>query len=149
MRINLEEGTIKVKGNWYSSAELTRLIQEKMHAGDMRFAELAASLEELNSALEHSHALNVKIVLSKKQYRRLKHLGQSDDRECIRKAIRQFVESGEAAIPSRDEKARKKKNRLTVRCANCDAPIKIEQDRENNEIHCSACGARGVLKHRK
>ena len=59
---------------------MVKLIQKKMKAGDMQFADLAASLEELNKALENSHALDVEIVISKEQYNKLKDLGQSDDR---------------------------------------------------------------------
>jgi len=154
MKINLDECKIKVKGKWLSSGELTQLIQEKMKAGDMQFSDLAASLEELNKALENSHALDVKVVISKEQYNKFKKLGQSDDRECIRKAITQFVGSEDSHIISQgksglDRKKQDKKKHLTVKCANCSAPIKVGEDRENNEIRCLRCGARGLLKHRQ
>ena len=154
MEINLDEGKINVKGKWLSSGELTQLIQEKMKAGDMRFADLATSLEELNSAIENSHTLDVNIIISKEEYNRLKQLGGSDDRECIRKAIMKFIAedgSPESFQKESDQKesGRAKEKQLAVKCANCGSPIKIGKDLENNEIRCLECGARGLLKQRQ
>ena len=93
--INLEAAKIKYGQEWLSAADLTQRIQDKMTSGDMKFAHLALALETLNKALEDSRKLQVKIVLTKEQYEKLKALGGGDDRECIRKAVAACVHSSE------------------------------------------------------
>ncbi|MBW2193359.1 MAG: hypothetical protein JRF27_06180, partial [Deltaproteobacteria bacterium] len=57
--INLEDAKINSEGKWLSAEDLTNMIQEKMQSGDMKIANLAATLEELNNALENSHTLEI------------------------------------------------------------------------------------------
>jgi len=137
-KINLEEGKIFHEGKWHSVEDLSHLIQEKMRSGNMKISGLADALEELNTALENSHTISVKMMITHDDYNRLKALGKADDRECIRKAIREFTREGML------KKIMKK--RAGVRCANCNFLINLDRDREKNEIECPECGARGVLK---
>ena len=85
--INLDDGKIMYEREWYSADELSGMIQEKMDSGEMKFAGIAAALEELNHALEDSHTLEIKMVITKADYQKLKELGGDEDREAVRKAI--------------------------------------------------------------
>jgi DNA-directed RNA polymerase subunit RPC12/RpoP len=138
-KINLEEGKIYHEGKWLSVEDLSRTIQEKMQAGEMKFSALAVALEKLKTALENSHLISVKLSITREEYNRLKALGQEDDRECIRKAIRKFI--GE-------EKSSNKNGRKIskIKCAGCRSLISVDSDRRGGEIVCPECGARGVLK---
>ena len=78
--INLDDGKIMYEDEWYSADELSGMIREKMESGEMKFAGIAAALEELNKALENSHALEIKIVITKDDYQKLKELGGDEDR---------------------------------------------------------------------
>ncbi len=95
--ISLEEARINYEGEWLSAEELARRIEEKMQTGNMKFANLASALEELNKALENSHTIDEKIVISKEDYEKLTAIGGGDERECIRKAIMAFI--GEGDLP--------------------------------------------------
>jgi len=120
--IDLEDAKINVDGQWLSGEDLTNMIQEKMQAGDMKFSNLAAKLEELNNALENSTTLNIKLVLPKEKYQQLQALGGDDDRECV---------------------AGKKK--LIIKCPKCKGPIEITTDERPLEVECSKCGTGGNL----
>jgi len=137
--INLEEGKIFHEGEWLSVEDLSHMIQEKMQAGEMKFSGLAAALEELNTALENSQPISVKMIITNDDYNRLKSIGKSDDRECIRKAIRKFT-GVEGALK------RNGKKRASIKCANCSSLINVDINHEKDEIECPECGARGVLK---
>ena len=69
--IDLQEGKILFEGEWLSAEELKKMIQEKMQAEDMKFANLASALEELNKSLENSHAVEVRVVITKDEYEKL------------------------------------------------------------------------------
>jgi len=148
--INLDDGKIHFDGDWLSVEDLTKKIQEKMQSGDMKIADMAGALETLNKKLEDSHPLEVKLVLTKDDYTKLKDLGEADDRECIRKAILSFISteggmnagSGTAAEVSSDDKKKKAK----VKCANCDSPFEVHIEPGNEAIKCSMCGAVGHIK---
>ena len=49
--INLDDGKIKYEDAWYSADELSGMIQEKMESGEMKFAGIAAALEEYEPEL--------------------------------------------------------------------------------------------------
>jgi|GEM_PF-1076146 len=89
--IRMADGSINFDGEWLTAEDLKRKIKEKMDVGDMRFADMAAALQELNEALENSHTLEVRIVLTKVEYDRLRAMGGEDDNASVRKAIRAFV----------------------------------------------------------
>lgn len=132
--INLEEAKINVDGEWLSAEDLTRTIQEKMQSGDMKFSNLAAALEELNNALENSTRLEVKLVLPKAAYEKLKTLGGEDDRESVRRAIISFI--GASAESAR---------RLLIKCPKCKGTIEITSDERPLDVECSKCGTGGRL----
>lgn len=135
--ILLEEAKIKYEGEWLSADDLTKMIQEKMQAGDMKFAGLATTLEELNLALENSHTLDIKLVLSKEDYKKLKALGGEDDRETIRKAVMTFI--GGPSHPPSAKKA------LIIKCPKCKSPVEVTTDERPVEVECQKCGTDGIL----
>jgi DNA-directed RNA polymerase subunit RPC12/RpoP len=152
--IRLDDGTINCDGEWLSVEDLTQMIQEKIQAGEMKFAKVAGALEELNKALENSVAIETKLVLTKQEYEKLKSLGGEDDRECVRQAIAAFISGGaEAESPAEpedasdglDEKSNDKKKAI-VKCTKCKTPIEITTDERPVEIKCPNCGASGRLK---
>lgn len=148
--IDLQTGKIDLKGEWFSVEDLTGRIQEKMNAGDMKFSDLAAALEELNNALENSHTIETKIVITTADYEKLKTLGQEDDFACVHKAVMAFIQGGiqEEPVPQPaapvDGPEEKKKRR--IKCVNCKAAIEIPSDETPTEIECPECGTVGRLK---
>ncbi len=140
-KINLEDATINVEGEWLTAEDLANRIQEKMQAGDMKFSNLATALEELNSAMEHTKTLDIRLILSKEDYEVLKALGGDDDRECIRKAIMDFIgaDQTEHAAEIADKK------RLAVKCPKCNALIEITSAKRPIDVECSRCGMGGRL----
>lgn len=152
--IRLDDGTIHFEGDWLSVEDLTQRIQEKIQAGEMKFAKLAGALEALNKALENSVTIETKLVLTKEEYEKLKTLGGEDDRECVRQAIAAFISSNnelespgqaEAASDETDAKSNDKK-KVVVKCAKCKTPIEITSDERPIDIKCPKCGATGRLK---
>ena len=132
-----------------------------MQTGNMKFANLASALEELNKALENSHTIDEKIVLSKEDYEKLTAIGGGDERECIRKAIMAFI--GEGDLPDSVEVSPIKadfpdagieipaKKKAFIKCAKCKIPFEIQTDEnmtdENPvEVQCPNCNARGYVK---
>ena len=151
--IRLDEGTINYEGDWVSVDDLTQMIQEKMQAGEMKFAKLAGALEELNKALENSVAIETKLVLTKEEYDKLKSLGGEDDRECVRQAIAAFISGGgeekgtaEVAEPTEGNSNSNDKKKVIVKCTKCKTPIEVATDERPVEIKCPNCGATGRLK---
>lgn len=132
--INLEEAKISVEGQWLSAEDLTNIIQEKMQAGDMKFSNLAAALEELNNALENSTTLDIKLVLPKEEYEKLKAAGGDDDQESVRKAIMAFIGGSTTGV-----------KRLAIKCPKCKASIEILTDERPLDVECSKCGTGGRL----
>jgi len=152
--INLDDAKIKYEGEWFSAEELAKKIQEKMQSGEMKFASLAAALEELNKAMENTHTLDVKIVISKDQYKKLQILGGNDDRGAVRKAIMKAIESGapgaqkegKTTEPVKGPEPVNKKQTI-IKCPGCKAPIKIETDERPTLVECPTCGISGRLTH--
>jgi hypothetical protein len=103
--VNLDEGKIKVKGEWVSAEELTRKIQDKIEAKDLKISGLAKALEHLSHAIENSHALEIKLVLTKEEYGRFRAKAGEDDREGIRKAISAYIAKGQAEVQSGTQQA--------------------------------------------
>ncbi|MEW6673562.1 MAG: hypothetical protein AB1427_17850 [Thermodesulfobacteriota bacterium] len=140
--IRLDDGTINVDGEWMTAADITGRIQEKMQAGEMKFTKLAAALEELNTALENSHALKVRLVITRDDYEKLKAFGGPDDRESVRKSIMAFV--GAAADPAAAPPQQLKK-KVVIKCPQCMSPIEITSDERPLVVECQNCGTSGRL----
>ena len=139
--IRLDDGTINVNGEWLTAADLTARIQEKMQAGEMKLTQLASALEELNTALENSHTLNVRLVITRNDYEKLKSFGGTDDQESVRKSIMAFVG---AAAGSGSAGASPKK-RVAIKCPQCMSPIEITSDDRPLVVECQNCGTSGRL----
>lgn len=135
--INLEDAKINYESQWLSAEDLTGMIQEKMQSGDMKIAGLAAALEELNTAMENSHILKTRVVLSGEDYEKLKTVGGEDDRESVRKAIYAFI-GGPSAPPSSATKT-------IVKCPKCKSPVEVAKEERPVEIECPSCGTGGML----
>ncbi|MFC1812181.1 hypothetical protein ACFL03_05770 [Thermodesulfobacteriota bacterium] len=89
--INLDDAKIKIDGEWLSTEDLARKIEEKIQAGDLKISHLATALEELNKAIENSHTIEIKLAISNQDYEKLKALGGENDREAVRKATLSFI----------------------------------------------------------
>ena len=143
--INLDDGKIMYEGEWYSVDKLSGMIQEKMDSGEMNFAGIAAALEELNHALEDSHRLDIKLVITKADYQKLKELGGDEDREAVRKAIMAAIGADDQSGDKNAESGPVKKKQMAIKCPQCKAPIKITSDERPLIVECSKCGANGRL----
>lgn len=105
----------------------------------MKLTTLASALEELNTALENSQTIDLRVVLANEDYEKLKAFGGEDDRESVRKAIMNFV----AADGEKPDKKQIKK--AIVKCPQCMAPITISTDERPVVIECEKCGTSGRL----
>ena len=131
-KIHLEDAKIEYNGEWFSVDELKNMIQEKMHSGDMKFADLADTLEELNNALEKSHTLETHIVISNQDYEKLKSLCKSeDDNICVRRAIMAYIKE---AVPE------DQKGKTTIKCSKCKESIVIPSSKRPIVVECPKCG---------
>ena len=139
--IRLDDGTINVDGEWVTTADLTSRIQEKMQAGDMKFTKLASALEELNTALENSHTLKVRLVITLDDYEELKAFGGTDDRESVRKSIMAFIGAVADAGPATSQPNKK----VAIKCPQCMSPIEITSDERPLIVECKNCGTSGRL----
>jgi predicted RNA-binding Zn-ribbon protein involved in translation (DUF1610 family) len=145
--IRLDDGTIEYEGEWLSIEDLSRMIQEKIQAGEMKFSKFANALEALNRALENSVVIEAKLIITKDEYEKLKALGGNDDRECIRMAVAAFIsQGGEAGDDEAFGRKAEEKRKTVVKCAKCKTPIEISTDERPVEITCPNCGATGRLK---
>ena len=140
-KIDLGEAKINVDGVWFSADDLTNKIQEKIDSGDMKFADLAGALEQLQNALENATTLEVKILLSKEEYEKLKSIGGENDQDCVTKAIMAFI-GGDQKTPDIKDKNKKK---LVIKCPKCKAPIEVTSDERPLGVECSVCGTGGRL----
>ncbi len=154
--IRLYEGKINYGGEWLTTDDLTRMIQGKMQAGNMNFAQLAAALEELTQALDNAETINVKLVIEKDAYKKLKEIGGQDEREAIYKAIKAYVNGGattasETITPSApqtevSDEPPPQAPQAVINCAKCSSPIEIPSNETPEEIRCPNCNAIGRLK---
>lgn len=158
--IDLENGKIQFEGKWYSADELKESIQEKINSGNMKFSKQAALLEELNNALESSHILETKIILTRDQYEKLTLIGGGNDEKAVRQAVLAYIEEydsdaaeeGNPEVEFVEEKrpaSKAKKKTMTINCSKCAEPIEIDMTDMPSEIRCPSCNARGVLKTHK
>jgi len=159
--IDIENGRIQYEDDWYSAEDLKQSIQEKINSGDMKFSKQAALLEELNTALETSHVLETKIILTSDQYEKLTLIGGGNDDKCVRKAVLAYIGTQNAGDPEveiiYDDNKNEgqptadgaKKKTMTINCSKCAEPIEIDMKDMPSEIRCPSCNARGVLKTHK
>jgi hypothetical protein len=140
--INLGEAKINVNGVWFSADDLTNKIQQKIDAGDMKFADLADALEQLQNALENATTIDVQLVLAKEEYEKLKSIGGENDRECVTKAIMAFIGGRQTASAVVKEK---NKSKLVIKCPKCKAPIEIHSSERPLDVECPTCGTGGRL----
>lgn len=138
--VRLEDKTICLDGEWLSADDLTRKIQEKMQSGDLKITKFAAALEELNTALENSQTLEVRLVISRQEYDKLRAFGGDDDNESVRKAITAFVSPSASPAASKQ-----KKKKLIVKCPQCKNPIDVTTDDRPVLLECQHCGTSGRL----
>lgn len=144
--INLDEGKVKFEDGWYSTGDLTGMIQEKMQTGELKFAAIAAALEELEQALENSHTLEIKLVLSGDEYRRLKELGEKDAAAAVRRAVMAAIAVKDPAGDPAENKAEQgKRPQTAIKCPQCKSPILIASKERPLIIECGECGAAGRL----
>ncbi len=140
--VRLDDGTIDYNGEWLTVDDLTKRIKEKMDVGDMKFADLAAILEELKKVIEDSHKLEIKITIYKEDYEKLKALGGADDRECVRKAImaytRKDIEGDPASMADADK--------MAIKCPKCKLTIEVPSEERPSIIECPECGTSGRFK---
>ncbi len=142
--INIEDATIDFEGEWLSLEDLTQKIRQKLEVGDLKFAKLAAALEELKTALEKSHVLETKIVLSQANYERLKELAGGDSRAGVHKAVMAFIKRGAKTGLTGQLPAKRSLN-----CTQCNSPIDVGSDEIPEELECPECGSRERLQPQK
>jgi len=135
--IRLEEATINVDGKWLSVDDLKEMISRKMGSGDMKFADLAASLEELNTALENVHTIEETLVLSTEEYKKLKELGGEDDQASIRKAVMAYI--GKNKKTSKADGADDSRKAM-VKCLKCEALLEVPSSKRPIVFDCPMCG---------
>jgi len=145
--IRLQDGRINFEGDWLSTEDLTKKINEKMQIGDLKIAKLAAALEELNTALAQTHALDIKLVLSRDEHEKLKTVKEEDYLEFLRKATRAFLDGKPAedaplSSPSKPEA----RTKTIVMCRKCKTPIEIGRNERPAEIECPKCGSSWRIK---
>ena len=117
-----------------------------MQSGELKVANLAAALEELNNAMENTHTLDIKIVITKDQYKKLQVLGGNDDRGAVRKAIMKAIGSGAPGAMKDGKTTDPVNKKLTIiKCPGCKSPIKIETDERPTIVECTTCGISGRL----
>jgi len=135
--IRLYDATIHVNGRWLSEADLKEMISRKMGSGDMKFADLAAALEELCTAIENACLIEESLVLSKKEYEKLRELGGDDDHASVRKAVMAYI---------RKEKETSAANDVTdggnaiVRCTKCMSLLEVPSAKRPIVLDCPKCG---------
>jgi len=140
-KINLQDAKVEFEGEWLSTENITEKINEKIQTNDLKFASLAAALEELKKALEDSKEIEIKIVLSSEEYVKLKKLAnEEDDQDCVNKAIAAYIQGG-----SEPEQNFEAQNATVVKCPRCNEPIEIA-DNESSNFECPKCGTSGRLK---
>jgi hypothetical protein len=164
--IRLADGTIRLQNEWLSADDIKARIKEKMDAGDMKFAELAAALEELNKAMENTRRMEVRLVLPKQDYEKLRKRGGDDDNESVRKAVLAFIEAAASkpsappeerpapavakksasAAPAPPEKPAKVR---IVTCSKCNRKMEIPAGEAPAELECDFCGTSILLQEEK
>ncbi|MFZ5573230.1 MAG: hypothetical protein ACOZF0_22740 [Thermodesulfobacteriota bacterium] len=139
-KIRLDDGTIEYNGQWYTSGALSKIIQDRMAAGDMKIADLAVALETLNRALENTHILEVNLVIPADDYARLiQKGGGNEERECLRQAVMEYIgKTGGSMAPA--AAARTEGARTVIKCSHCKNPIEVLSNERPVVIECPNCG---------
>jgi hypothetical protein len=156
--IRLTEGTIRFQDEWLSADDIKARIKEKMDTGDMKFAEEAAALEELNQAMEKAQPIEIRLVLSKGDYEKLRKRGGDDDNESVRKAILALIEGGGKKTPVMEkpksapapkpptpespepEPPEPGPPARTVTCSKCNRVMEVPAGEDPSELECDFCG---------
>ncbi len=134
--INVEEARINFEGKWLSANDLTKMIQKKMGSGNLKFAAMAAALEELNQAMENAHTLEETVVIEKQDYEKLMALGGVDEKESVRKAIMSYIGEDEKIEPPQVQS----KDGKSVKCTNCNTLISMHSEERPIVLDCPRCG---------
>ncbi len=95
----LQDATILFEGERLTIDDLVKKIQDNMTAGEFKIANIASALEWLQTALENSHTMEVKLVITKAEYEELKVIDGKDDNDRVRKAIMAYIGNGNPAKP--------------------------------------------------
>ena len=138
--IRLEDATIRYGGEWLTASDLTEKIQKKMESGDMKFADLASALEELNKAMESTVTLEERLVITKKEYDKLKSLGGGDDQACVRKAILAYISGNVAEEASDVVASTDAAGKSMIKCTRCKTSIEVVSNERPIVIDCPQCG---------
>jgi hypothetical protein len=142
--IRLEDAKINFQGQWLSAEELTGMIREKLDAGDLKFAEPAAALEALATAMDNSHTLEERVVVPKETYERLIERGGDDENTSVHKAVMEYIEpEGAASVEdgSADESADESADgNSVIKCTRCKALIEVPSDQRPIVFDCPICG---------
>ena len=118
-----------------------------MQSGDMKIAKLAAALEELNRAMEETHTLQVKLVLSKEEHEKLTTFQGDEFREFLHRATRAFLSGKEGEeIPPASISKTAERTKTVVICKKCQTPIEIKAKERPIEVECPRCGTSWRLK---
>ena len=136
--LNLEEGKIVHEGQWVTTNDLAERIQKQIDANKLKFAGLAASLETLNTALENSQQVEVKLVLPKDVYEKLKAKGGDDERECIKKAV--------MAYAGHNGSRPKKNEGVEPQSFNGRVPVEVNSQDNDKEVQYPENNATGQQK---
>jgi len=167
--IRLTEGSIRFQEEWLTADAIKARIKEKMDAGDMKFADLAAALEELNQAMENARRIEVRIVLTQEDYQKLQQRGGEDDNESVRKAILAFIAGTEKRPPTMEMEAPEPpaaqttekeygpeqaepepaEPAATIPCSKCKKPVNVPSNDRPLELECEFCGTSIVLEEEK
>ncbi len=175
-QIRLDEQTILFEDAWLTKGDLKAQIESKMQAGEMNFANLAIALEELTTALENAHTIEIKLTLPKDQYQKLRARGGEKDLECVKKAIAAYIRNGHKpqkpvgdatpeikAEPTPAPQADPADSDLNVqpppiqtesengakakiRCSVCQTAIEFAKNAATDEIQCPQCNTKGRIK---
>jgi hypothetical protein len=101
-KIRLEDATISFEEKWLSVDDLSKKIQDKISAGDMKFADIAEALEELQAVIEQSQTIDVTLVITKAEYKSFTSIGGKNDNDCVRKAIMYYIGNSSETAPTQD-----------------------------------------------
>jgi len=123
--LNLEEGKIVHEGQWVTANNLAERIQAQINANNLKFASLAAALE-------------VKLVLPKDVYEKLKAKGGDDERECIKKAV--------MAYAGHNGSRPKKNEGVEPQSFNGRVPVEVNSQDNDKEVQYPENNATGQQK---
>jgi len=157
--INIEEAKIKVDGKWLTPEEIAGEIQRKIQAGDMKIADYASALEKLTVTIENSHLIEVKLVITKNEYNKLRELGKGDDKECILKAIQAFIgkrkQTGKKSLGKKYSNSsgffpeKTDTEKTVVKCIKCKSSIELPVGKASEDVRCPRCSEEDSIEIQK